>query len=88
MAVNCAVAPTAIEAAVGLTVIDCSTAAEAVVAVTVRGAGLLAIPDKAAVMLVPPAATPVARPAVTVASAGTEEVQVTLEVRSRVLPLR
>jgi hypothetical protein len=82
--VNCSVAPTVIEAEVGLTVIDCSTAAAA--AVTVRAPELLVIPDMAAVMLVPPTTTPVARPAVTVASAGTEEVQVALEVRLFVLP--
>jgi hypothetical protein len=84
VAVNCSVAPTVIEAEVGLTVIDCSTAAAA--AVTVRAAELLVIPDMAAVMLVPPAATPVARPAVTVASVGTEAAQVALEVRLFVLP--
>jgi ABC-type transport system involved in cytochrome c biogenesis permease component len=88
VAVNCSVAPTAIEAELGPTVIDCSTAAGAAVAVTVRGAGLLVIPDKVAVMLVLPAATPVARPPVIVASARTEEFQVTREVRSRVVPLR
>jgi hypothetical protein len=61
-----------------------STAAEA--AVTVRAAELLVIPDMAAVMLVPPATTPFAKPAVTVASAGTEEVHFALEVRLFVLP--
>ena len=86
MAVNCSGAPTAIEAKVGVTVMERSTAAAA--AVTVRAPELLVIPDKAAVMLVPPAASPFARPALTDASAGTEEVQVTLEVRLFVLPLR
>jgi hypothetical protein len=80
VAVNCSVAPTAIEAKAGVTVMERSTAAEA--AVTVRAAELLVIPDMAAVMLVPPAA----KPAVTVASAGTEEVHFALEVRLFVLP--
>ena len=73
-----------IEAELGLTAIDCSTAAEA--AVTVRAAEPLVIPDIAAVMLVPPGATPFARPAATVASVGTEELQVALAVKLLVLP--
>jgi hypothetical protein len=60
--------------------------AAAAAAVTVRAAELLVIPDMAAVMLAPPAASPFARPAVTDASVGAEEVQVTLEVRLFVLP--
>ena len=47
---------------------------------------LLVIPDMAAVMLAPPATSPFARPAVTDASVGIEEAQVTLEVRLFVLP--
>ena len=44
--------------------------------------GLLVTPDMVAVTLVLPAATPLARPAVMVASAGTEAAQVASEVRS------
>ena len=53
---------------------------------TVRAAELLVIPDRAAVMLVPPAATPFARPAATVASVETEDFQVALAVKLLVLP--
>jgi 2-methylaconitate cis-trans-isomerase PrpF len=48
--------------------------------------GLLVTPDTVAVTLVLPAVTPIARPAVTVASAGTEAAQVALAVRLFVLP--
>jgi cyanate permease len=67
------------EAEAGLTVMDLSTGAEA--AVTVSTAGLLVTLPNVAVTLVLPAATPLARPAEIVASAGIEEFQVTLEVR-------
>ena len=72
------------EVELGLRVIDCSTAAAA--AVTVRAAELLVIPDRAAVMLVPPAATPFATPAATVASVEMEDFQVALAVKLLVLP--
>jgi hypothetical protein len=65
------------EAEVGLNVMDWRTAAGA--AVTVSTAALLVTLPEVAVMFVLPAATPVAKPAATVASAGTEEVQVTPE---------
>jgi hypothetical protein len=59
-----------------------------VTAVTVKAAaGVLVTPLDAAVMLVLPAAIPVAEPAaLMVASVGTEELQVALEVRFCVLP--
>jgi hypothetical protein len=59
-----------------------------ITAVTVNAAaGVLVTPLDAAVMLVLPAAIPVAEPAaLIVASVGTEDFQVTLEVRFCVLP--
>jgi hypothetical protein len=78
------------ETEAGLSVMDWSTGAEGPVpeaAVTVSAAGLLVTPSNVAVMLVLPAANPLARPAEIVAVAGTEELQVTLEVRFRVLLL-
>jgi hypothetical protein len=80
VAVNCWVAPTAIEAEVGLIVIDCSTGVDAVTASA--AAGVLTTPPDVAVMLVLPAATPVASPvAPMVAYVVAEELQVIPEVR-------
>jgi hypothetical protein len=90
VAVNCCVAPTVMEAEAGLTVMVLSTGAEGPVAeaaVTVSAAGLLVTPPNVAVMLVLPAITPLARPPEIVAMAGTEELQVTIEVKFRVLSL-
>ena len=65
---------------------DCSTGGAAAVTVN-TAAELTTLPD-VAVMLVPPAVSPVAEPAaLMVASVGTEELQVTLEERFCVLPL-
>jgi H2-forming N5,N10-methylenetetrahydromethanopterin dehydrogenase-like enzyme len=73
-----------IEAEAGVSAMVCSTGAGA--AVTVSVAAELMLPD-VALMLVLPAAIPVAEPAaLMVASAGTEELQVALEVRFSVLP--
>jgi hypothetical protein len=75
-----------IEAEAGLSAMVCSTGAVAAVTVN-TAAGALTLPD-VAVMFVLPAATPVAEPAaLTVASVGTEELQVALEVRFWVVPL-
>ena len=64
---------------------DCSTAAGAAVTASTDAGLLTTLPD-VAVILVLPAATPLAEPAVVmVASAGIEELQVTLEVRFWVL---
>ena len=64
---------------------DCSTAAGAAVTASTAAGLLTTLPD-VAVILVLPAATPLAEPAVLmVASAGIEELQVTLEVRFWVL---
>jgi hypothetical protein len=64
------------EAEVGLNVMDWRTAGAAVTVST--AAPLVTLPE-VAVMFVLPAATPVAKPAVTLASAGTDEAQVTPE---------
>jgi hypothetical protein len=67
---------------------DCSTGGGAIAAVTVNTAAALATLPDVAVMFVLPAAAPVAEPAeLMLASAGTEEFQVTLEVRFCVVPL-
>jgi hypothetical protein len=64
---------------------DCSTGGAAV---TVNTAARALTPPDVAVMFVLPAAIPVAEPAaLMVASVGTEEVQVALEVRFWVVPL-
>ena len=83
MAVNCSVRPLASEPLAAVMEIDCKTAALAV-STTV----LEVIPLRVAVMLVEPvAATAVARPVVLmVATAGDDEFQVALAVRSAVLP--
>jgi ribose 5-phosphate isomerase RpiB len=82
------VAPTLIEAEVGLSVMVCSTGGGAVAAVTVNTAAELTTLPDVAVMLVLPAAIPVAEPAaLMVASFGTEELQVAVEVRFWVVPL-
>jgi hypothetical protein len=65
---------------------DCNTGGGAAVTVNTAAAAVT-LPD-VAVMFVLPAATPVAEPAaLTVASVGTEELQVALEVRFWVVPL-
>jgi hypothetical protein len=80
VAVNCCVAPVAIEALAGATVIETSTD------VTVRVVEPLIDPE-AAWIVVLPVATPVAKPAlVIVATAVFDELQVTELVRFWVLP--
>ncbi len=82
MAVNCCASPLAIFGFVGLTLIDCSTAA-----VAVSTAVFEVIPFWVAVMLVEPVATAVASPVFKpmVATLVTEELQVAEVVRSWVL---
>ena len=81
MAVNCWVCPAAIEAVTGETPMLTSTAG-----VTVRAAVPKMSPE-VAVMVVAPVATPVASPELeTVAVPVRDEVQVTVDVRSWVLP--
>src|SRR6266478_5496450 len=82
VAVNCCESPLAVDGFVGLTLIDCSTAA-----VTVSTAVFEVIPLWVALMSLEPMATPVARPvALIVAAAVLEEVQVTELVRFWVVP--
>ena len=82
MAVNCSVRPLAKEPLAAVIVIDSSAAA-----VAVRPTVFEVIPFREAVMLLEPlAATAVARPvALMVATAGIEEFQVAVAVRSAVL---
>ena len=80
MALNCSVDPTNTPGVPGVTEIDESSA------VTVSGLELLTEPEVAMMLACPPF-TPEARPELLiVATAGTEEVQITLEVISLVLP--
>ena len=81
VAVNCCVAPALIDAVAGVTAIDCS------VFVTVNtAAGEVTVPS-VAVMLLVPAATPVAKPlALIVATDVVPDVQVTELVIFAVLP--
>jgi hypothetical protein len=82
--VNASVCPAAIELVAPAIVTDCNTAA---VTVSVTP-GLVTLPD-AAVMLVVPAATPVARPLdpLIVAAAGFDDVHTTPVVNGAVVPL-
>lgn len=83
MAVNCWVAPVLMLVVVGETAIEVTVTAAAVtvsVAVAVN-------PSAVALMVVVPAATPVANPAeLTVAAVAFEEVHVTPEVNAPVVP--
>ena len=81
VAVNCCVAPALIEAAAGVTAIDCN------VFVTVNTAAGDVTEPSVAVMLLEPALTPVARPAaLIVATEVVPDVQVTELVIFAVLP--
>ncbi len=82
MAVNCRVALTAkLAGDAGVTAIEVKFAVWLAAANTVKGTAVLFIPDRDALMLVFPAATPVARPAAEiVATLVLELVQVTCEV--------
>jgi len=81
VAVNCCVAPALIEAAEGVTAIDCN------VFVTVNTAAGDVTEPSVAVMLLEPALTPVARPAaLIVATEVVPDVQVTELVIFAVLP--
>src|SRR5208283_3469778 len=81
VAVNCCVVPLAIDGLTGVTAIDCSVAA-----VTVNTSAGDVTPLSAAVMLLVPTPTPVARPpAAIVATVVVAEVQVTDAVRFAVL---
>jgi hypothetical protein len=84
VAVYCCVSPAAMLAVAGVTAIDCSVAA-----VTVSVIPGLVNPPDAAVMLVVPAATPVATPLdpLIVAVAGTDELHTTPVVSVCVVPL-
>jgi hypothetical protein len=82
VAVYCCVSPAAMLTVVGVTAIDCSTAA-----VTVSVTPALVIPPDVAVILVVPAATPVATPlALIVAVAVLDDVHVTPVVNVCVVP--
>lgn len=79
---NCSVPPTEILAELGVTLIEVTISA-----VTLSVAGLLVMPLSAAVIVVEPPATPVARPLESiVAIDGTDEDQVTEEVTLAVEP--
>jgi len=79
--VNCWVVPDVIEGFAGVTAIDTRVAA-----VTVRVVDPLTVPELAPIVVVPTVA-PVARPPLEiVATAGDEELQVTVLVRFCVLP--
>ena len=81
MAVNCCVAPAVTDGLAGVTAIETKVGA-----VTVRTVDPLIVPE-VAVIVVNPALSPLARPPeATVATLGVEELQVTEEVMSRVLP--
>ncbi len=82
MAVNCCVAPIAIDGLEGVTAIETSAGA-----VTVKTADPLTVPEVAVIVVVP-AATEVASPAeLIVAALVTEEVQMAELVRLAVVPL-
>jgi hypothetical protein len=83
--VNGWVPPTLIEADGGLSVMDCNTGGAVAAATVSTAAELVILPDLAA-MFVLPAAAPVAKPALTVATEVKVELQFAVEVRFCVLP--